>query len=794
MLAILLVTLQVLSSAGLNLDTLARRVGVHTSWCSPEKLYVHLDRTCYAATETIWFKGYLNDAFPKSKQQGSNFIYVELLDSSGNAVLRHKIKRTQEGFPGYMFLPEDIKSGDYVFRAYSRWQMNKSPEYMFNQKLVIVGARPIKPGNVVEQSSVIDISFYPEGGRYFCGKTAVMGFKVMDGNGKSVDFTGMLCDDKGEVLMTVETQFDGMGSFSFVPGQGRGYYLCSGQGRKYPLPEPSAQGAAICMKDSCDILTARIEGYYNGACTLFSVNRSEFVMLSKVVLDGTSYSFILPESVKKPGINHLMLLDQYGHILSERKYFVYDRNKARCTLDSVSISHVRCKPVTAVLGLRDFQGHPVSGECSVSVLRSAFNRYHQQDGIESFLSLSSELKGHINDPYHYFDQAVPLSSRVRDMDLLMLIQGWNYYDIEEITSSSRPFVLEQMREYSQKLSGRILNGKRNKMPKNFSFVLVIPSLHITRMLDIGQADSYTIDEIPFPENTRFLISINRKGIGREYVPRWSGDVVAAPYKYAVSPGRRTDIADDFLPVMYEGVVTDTLAAAVVTAGPDSDPFAAGVNGREISLDELKHFQYYTLVQYVLYRTPRFEYNGDYMYNRNLRRPPSRQVNNSDNPMDESERIVAEMEEEFSDKGKVKLLDNGMETDWWAYETLEVKDLSYLNISTESDPAYNADGGLVAIKVRPGVQVDQNANESVLCFVPLGYQQPSAFYSPRYDRGDSHEIYDHRNTIYWSPDVKVTDGRATIEFCDTDQQDYPYYVRVEGLAEDGTPFSGRAVIK
>lgn len=79
MLAILLVTLQVLSSAKLNLDTLDRRVSLYNTWCSPEKLYVHLDRTCYAAGETIWFNAYLKDANDRSAQRVSRFVYVELL-------------------------------------------------------------------------------------------------------------------------------------------------------------------------------------------------------------------------------------------------------------------------------------------------------------------------------------------------------------------------------------------------------------------------------------------------------------------------------------------------------------------------------------------------------------------------------------------------------------------------------------------------------------------------------------------------------------------------------------------
>lgn len=775
---------------GFDTDSLGQRVAVHGRWCSPEKLYMHLDRTCYAAGETIWFKGYLSDAFPRSKQKGSGFIYVELLDSTGNAVLRHKIKRASGGFPGHMFLPEDIRGGDYVFRAYTLWQMNKSDEYMFNQRLAIVGARPVKPRKEPPLSDRTDVSFYPEGGRYFLDRQSVIGFKVMDGNGKSVEFSGVLCDESGNTLMRVESDFDGMGSFSFVPREGHSYFLCSGKDRKYPLPEVSTQGASLYLKDSCGVLSVRVEGCGEGQYALMSMVGSDLNLISGVSLDGGTRVFGLDPSRVRPGVNHLLLLDINGHIVSERKFFVYTDNTATCVLDSVRISHDRCKPVSAVLKLNGADGRPLGGTCSVSVLRSAFKKHHQADGIESFMALSSELEGHINDPGHYFDDTVPLQVRKRDMDLLMMIQGWNYYDIEQITSSSEPFNVRFLREYSQKLTGKILSGRRNKMPKDFSFILIIPDLKFTRMIEVASADTYVIDDIPFPENTRFLVGINRKGIGRDYIPRWTGDKVAHPYVYSREPGRRTDISEDFLPAVYEGVVVDTLAAAVVTASvDDDDPFAHGMNGRVISQDELKDFRDYTLVQYVLYRTPRFEYNGDYMYNRNFLR-----ASGAGKEQDPVESVGTDDGDGSSGRGKVKLLDEGVETEWWTYESLSVSDIGYLNISTDSDPVHNADGGVVAIKVRPGVNLDADVNESVLCFVPLGYQKPSAFYSPRYDKGDSHEVYDHRNTIYWNPEVKFTGGRAQMEFCDTDQQDYPYYVRIEGVTEDGTPFSGRAVIE
>ena len=43
-------------------DSLLLRYGYFVTWCSPEKVYLHLDRTCYTAGETVWFRGWVQDA------------------------------------------------------------------------------------------------------------------------------------------------------------------------------------------------------------------------------------------------------------------------------------------------------------------------------------------------------------------------------------------------------------------------------------------------------------------------------------------------------------------------------------------------------------------------------------------------------------------------------------------------------------------------------------------------------------------------------------------------------------
>lgn len=96
----------------------------------PEKVYVHLDRTFFAAGETIWLKAYVEDELPD--EYASLFLYVELLEQGKKeAVLRAKIRRGEEGFAGHLDLPEELPGGHYLLRAYTRWQLNWPEENLF---------------------------------------------------------------------------------------------------------------------------------------------------------------------------------------------------------------------------------------------------------------------------------------------------------------------------------------------------------------------------------------------------------------------------------------------------------------------------------------------------------------------------------------------------------------------------------------------------------------------------------------------------------------------------------------
>lgn len=770
-------------------DSLSKRFDTFVSWCSPEKLYLHIDRTIFVAGETLWFKGWLDNASSSSAYASSNYIYVELCNSASEVKTRVKVRRQDSGFPGYLDIPEDLPTGDYTLRAYTLWQLNGDSAYHFNQSIRILGADGGKTEVSREQQGEAQVSFWPESGRYFVGGKAVIAFKVTDAAGRSLDFKAWLKDSRGESIIPVATRHDGMGVFEFIPQEGESYYLEDATLRHYHLPAPSTSGAAINVRKIKGMVYASVIGQGEGEGILLLRDSDQLRPLSRTVLDGKTRTMKAEASMFRTGINHLILTDSRGSILAERLLYIYP-DEADIPQCHVATGNMRPAPrslINSRIVLKSGDGSPLDANCSVSVVRGSLKKHHQDDCLLSYMGLSSELKGKINDPGYYFDPLVPAKERAENMDLLMMIQGWRYYDLETILDpSAGPFKIKYIKELFTRITGRIerrLSSK--KMPRNFTFSVFVPKLKFRSILSVDQARTFVIDSLDFEANTEFLINVGSSRFGSSYLPKWDGDIVAEAYAYFPAPGRANARDEEMrIPLVNEAIAVDTLSAAVVSA--KSDEWSSGLTfGRSVDPLDLKMYKDRTLVEYLSMRMPNFVYDGENMYNRSSRVLAgfmNTEEEDEDNPLDSG------MSQDGTVRGGVALIVDDNRQEWWGYDMLRMEDVSQISISSDPDPLYGGEGGAVMIKLRTGASmVTADRDPSLLYFVPLGHQTPRYFRGPRYDKGETGP-FDKRNTIYWNPDVKIRGGSATVSFCNTDQMDYPYYVRIEGRTTTGRFFS------
>jgi hypothetical protein len=121
----------------------------------PEEAVIHIDRNSYEPGDRIWYKVYVK-SFSNDRQNLSQVVYVELLSSTGEILLRQKLRASDGSAFGDILLPTAIKSDDYRLRTYTLSMLN-SETSSFAAKIISIRTKidPTIPSANAKQSEFI---------------------------------------------------------------------------------------------------------------------------------------------------------------------------------------------------------------------------------------------------------------------------------------------------------------------------------------------------------------------------------------------------------------------------------------------------------------------------------------------------------------------------------------------------------------------------------------------------------------------------------------------------------------
>ncbi len=101
-------------------------------------------------------------------------------------------------------------------------------------------------------------------------------------------------------------------------------------------------------------------------------------------------------------------------------------------------------------------------------------------------------------------------------------------------------------------------------------------------------------------------------------------------------------------------------------------------------------------------------------------------------------------------------------------------------------------GVIAVYTDRGENYEfvQEREPDLANFKIPGFYRAREFYSPNYSLAKpEHDKPDFRTTLYWQPDIKVSDIAPTNLSFYTGDSAGTYTIRVEGITDDGRPVSG-----
>ncbi len=817
--------------AALKDTTFEHRYSNYTQLLSPEKLYLHTDRTQYCVGDTIWFKGYLLNSSLESEFSESNFLYVELIiypfakePFSGNIqeealILRRiKVKRREGILQGYIPITDECVTGGAVLRAYTHWNLNRAFEYISYKNITIIN--PIKdkyveelkekkertpeiytglgvenPFKEKEKKRDVSCVFLPESGRYLLGERGAIGIKAIDETGLGIQVEGTVYDKDGEEITTFITNQYGFAKIYLSPISSQENYTAKirdGRGveKSIKLPSPEREGVAVTMQRRGANIISRIavSDKYNKDSLYFLLCNSTEVYYNEPISKVERLS--IPQAGMAAGINNALVVDAKGNILAKRPFFVMPEIKDTVTFTTNKQRYGKRELVRGKISL----GRPITGDFSISVTDDELAPYDSLSGnILTHMLLGSELRGHIENPQQYFDNTKPIAEREEMLDMLLITQGWEYYDLPKILKGE----YEQPkygREYIQSIAGRVKRSVfRKKAESVISFVA--PKINFAAIGDLDEEGYFELKDIDFPDSTQFIVNATDAGgkNKKSFFPTIYEDTFAGEVEYIRTPKNRIKYTPKVAEILtnryYEEGGTQAYTLNTVTVYgkkrtmPDLSPIS-NFMFKPTQIREKKDMYAYEKHGYDLISYIADEFHLKYRYN------------------EYGSRIllckVFQVGSRMSMNGPrgvpAKVYINGMEVptgDLEGYVLEEVEKVAYVP-PHEAGPfallyqmPSKAAPGIIMVKtkLRKFSQRPRNISNGT----PLGWQKPKAFYAPEYDVKGKNIIdteADRRSTIYWNPSVVLnTAGNADFKF-NTSDGAADYTVIIEGITSDG----------
>jgi hypothetical protein len=641
-----------------------------------------------------------------------------------------------------------------------------------------------------------DVSFYPEGGYLLQGAGCVVAFKALNSDGSPANITGRVVDEDGKECAMIETQHDGMGSFNMIASDSIQYFAeCKnedGKEKRFKLP--------VIHKSACVLKARKTDRtlYVSVLRPPEAKNQKLFLMLhTRGMLHylapwDNSYDWLSFEAAKFPsGVTQIVLLDSCMHPLSERLVFFNNNDQADVNFSTDKDNYESRQLVTARMTVTDAKSEPVKGSFSVSVTDDNDIKPDSTINILTTLLLTSDLRGHINDPCWYFKK--DNAEAARDLDLLMLTNGWRRYNIPDAIAGRYSYPVFSPKN-GMEITGKVKTLVRGKPVAGG---LVSAFSWKAGYFDEKQTDStgrFAFKGIEYQDSTVFVIqALDKKGkpgvelfVDNDFIPGISS---LPPESYSTTEKTITEQKDlssyitraDTKYTMENGMRTIYIEEVIIKGkAPEKKNYSFSYYMPKVRQPSVNMMDYEQIeemhpmsVSEIIYHIPFTQ-------------------------VVDGKVIIQRMS--YSLNGTlpaVLVLDDMIIHDYDIdmIDPYSIERIAVLKGSQTSILGGDGAGGAIVITTKKGYVSKPPPVYNIKAVTPPGYQRPAEFYSPRYETEEERESGppDLRTTIYWNPNVVISpEGEATIDFYSADAP-ATYTLLIQGVTSDGTVIQSKNTI-
>ena len=616
-----------------------------------------------------------------------------------------------------------------------------------------------------------DVKFFPEGGALINIPHQNVAFKAQGADGFSKEIEGFLFNSKGDTLTNFRSEHNGMGIFTMNPVNNETYYVTVRTNdsitKRFDLPAIEPKGISIAMSHYKQEIRYEIQKTeateWPQKLFLLAHTRGKLAILQPINPKRTFGK--MNDSLFTEGITHFMLIDEQGNALSERLIFVPDHKPNQWQITTDQPTYGKREKVSLQIAAKDNEGNPVEGTFSVSITdRKSIQPDSLADNILSNLLLTSDLKGHVEDPAFYFLNQD--ARTLRSIDYLMMTHGWRRHKMENVLRTPSLNFTNYI-EKGQTISGRIM-GFFGANVKKGPICVLAPKYNIIATTETDEKGQFIVNT-SFRDSTTFLVQARtKKGFA-------GVDILMDPPQYPVATHKApyfngaTTFMEDYLMntrdqyYMEGGMRVYNLKEVTVTAKrerPSSKSiYTGGINTYTVEEDRLQGY-------------------GQTAFDAASRLPSVTITNGSEiHIRNNSEPAIIVIDDIVYEDASDILKD------------IQVSDMSSISLLRGADAVIlgpRASGGAVVITLKDPRNLPARPAQGIITYTPLGYSESVEFYHPTYDTPEKKNAQrsDFRSTVYWNPELRLdAEGKATIEYYTPDST-APEDIIIEGVDKNG----------
>lgn len=420
---------------------------------SPEKVYIHTDKSIYNTGEDVWYTAYLVNGINHQQSKKSKVIYAELINPQDSIVDKKTLYVENMSVAGDFKIEENWPTGKYTIRGYTNYMRNNANSFFQKEISVFKISESTTENNTITSSSTLSnsdtntanvtnnnpISFYPEGGYLVNGLSSKVAFELTN---ETDDFSGLLIDEKETIIAEIKTVERGIGVLTIIPEQGKQYFVkgtLNGTDIKTPLPKALPNGYVINVTNTRrGVIVTLNSNTPNGLKNTYIVahQRGNLLFDSFETRDLNTNVIKVPSNTLNDGVVNFTLFDENGHPVAERVIFIDNpTNNITLSVQSDKEIYGTREKVNLDIALTNSKGLKEYSFLSMAVRNlEAFPYNKNAENIKSYLLLNSDLRGQIKNPGYFFAKEND-AKRKFVLDLVMMTNGWKRFTWQELLAN-----------------------------------------------------------------------------------------------------------------------------------------------------------------------------------------------------------------------------------------------------------------------------------------------------------------------------------------------------------------------